>query len=254
MMQIIGHRGARALAPQNTLPSIKLALNQKLPMIEFDARLTKDGRVILFHDIVVDRITRGKAHGHAKKISFDRLRRLNVHDGFKDSRLYQVPTLEEALNLVDKHAKRGKRARVNIELKGVGIAGPVAKIVKKYLAKGWQPSDFLISSFRHGELEKFKPLIPEIELAMLLNLAQQITVFNVKAIIRRAKKLGVVAIHPLHYFTSGRLVRLAHENGFDVNVHTVNRPKDIKRMLDIGVDRIFTDDPITAKQVLGQGS
>ncbi|HET9850508.1 MAG TPA: glycerophosphodiester phosphodiesterase [Candidatus Saccharimonadales bacterium] len=243
-MEIIGHRGARALLPQNTLPSFELALNNKVPMIEFDTELAKTGEVIIFHDDELDQITRGAAHGLVNSFTF------NVHDGFTDGKFYQIPTLEEVLDLVDRHSKDGQRTKVNIELKGANTAEPVSTIVKRYLASGWRPADFIVSSFRHDELEKFKQIMPELDIAVLLDGQQWQELGGPQPAVDLGRRLGAVAINPDLKFASPELVKSAHDNGFEVNVYTVNAPEDVRRMAEIGVDRIFTDDPVTAKQTL----
>lgn len=250
-IKVIGHRGARAVSPQNTLPSFEVALRLKIPMIELDTELTSDGRVVIFHDDKVDQITRGQSSGSVNSFSFKQLRALNVHDGFGDGKFYQVPTLEEVLDLVDKHknAQNG-RTRVNIELKGASTAGPVAKIVKQYLANSWEPNDFIISSFRHDELEKFKKLIPQIAVAVLLDKEQWQELGGPEAAVGRARTLDGVAINPDKDFTSLELVKTAHSHGLEVNVYTVNEAEDIIRMAEIGVDGIFTDDPAKAQKIL----
>jgi glycerophosphoryl diester phosphodiesterase len=250
-MEIIGHRGARRVSPQNTLPSFEVALEAKVPIIEFDTEITSDGKVIIFHDDEVDQITRGEARGPINSFSFEEARKLNVHDGFQDGNFYQIPTLEEVLDLVSKYAGGSQnRTKVNIELKGSNTAGPVAEIVRQYLAKGWEPSDFIVSSFRHDELEKFKQLIPELEIAVLLNGDQWKQLGSAEAAVELAKKLAAVAINPDLNDVNEGLVEAAHQNGFEVNVYTVNEDSDIQRMLAIGVDRIFTDDPVHAQKVL----
>jgi glycerophosphoryl diester phosphodiesterase len=249
-MQIIGHRGARKVSPQNTLPSFEVALKAKVPMIELDIELTRDGKVILFHDDQVDQITRGQAHGPINNFSFEEVRKLNVRDGFDDGKFYQVPTLQEVLDLVAKQADKNGRAKVNIELKGANTAGPVAEIVKEYMAKDWKSSDFIVSSFRHDELEKFKPLIPEIEIAILLSGEQWEELGGSQAAIDLAKRLEAMAINPALEFVNEDLVNAAHNDGFEVNVYTVNEASDILRMAKMGVDRIFSDDPDFAQKVL----
>ncbi len=254
-MQIIGHRGARALLPQNTLPSIELAFKNKMTMIEFDTELAKTGEVIIFHDDEVDQITRGQAHGPINDFSFEEIRKLNVHDGFEDGNFYRVPTLQEVFELTDKYAiKNGSKAKLNVELKGKGTAAPVAKIIKEYLQKGWRHEDFIVSSFRHDELPAFKNLIPEIEIAMLLNNEQWAELGSVEAAVELAKKLQAVAINPDLTFVTQKLIKASHDNGFEVNVYTVNKPEDILRMRYIGADAIFTDDFITTRKVLGEQS
>lgn len=252
-MTIIGHRGARAVSPQNTLPSFKVALNARVPMIEFDTELTKDNQVIIFHDDKVDQITRGQAHGSINQLTFAEIQKLNVHDGFEDGNFYQVPALREIFDLVQQEWVNRYRPRLNIELKGANTAGPVAEIVKEYLAKGWRPADFIVSSFRHRELQKFKKLLPEIEIAVLLNERQWLMLLRRPlAAVKLAKRLNAGAINPSLSFINERLVKAAHDNNLEINVWTVNEPQDIWRMRDMGVDGICTDNPALAQTVLIQ--
>jgi glycerophosphoryl diester phosphodiesterase len=241
-MQIIAHRGVMGIVPQNTLQSFEAALKAKVPMIELDTRLTKDKKIIIFHDDAVDHITHGRAHGPIRDFEFDDARKLNVHDGFEDGNFYQIPTLEEVLDLIDNHSGKGYRARLNIELKGANTAAPVAEIVQKYLYKGSQPADFIVSSFRHHELSKFKQLIPEIEIAVLIDDRQWLQMFrSSKRAVALTKKMEAIAINPGTRFVNKKLVDEAHRSGLMVNVWTVKTAKEYRRMSDLGVDGVFVN-------------
>jgi hypothetical protein len=105
-MQIIGHRGVMGEAPQNTLASFEMAIKAGLPAIEMDARLAITGEVIIFHEWEVSKVTVGASQGALKVYPFKKLRKLDVNDGFSGGP-YQIPTLEEVLDLVDRYAKGG---------------------------------------------------------------------------------------------------------------------------------------------------
>ncbi|MYJ75784.1 MAG: glycerophosphodiester phosphodiesterase, partial [Gammaproteobacteria bacterium] len=141
-MLIIGHRGAAGLAPENTLAGFARAVELGVDGVELDVHLAGP-EVVVIHDERVDRTTNGV--GLVRDLTFAELRRLDAGDG------QRVPTLKEVLDLVPEHML------VNIELKGVGTAEPVAAIVGDLAlgAKRGRLPALLVSSFDHGELGRF---------------------------------------------------------------------------------------------------
>ena len=238
-----GHRGVMGEAPQNTLASFEKVLQAGLPAIELDVELSSDGRAVIFHDDTVDEITGQQAHGPINSFSFDELRRLNVSDGFDAGTSYQIPTLEEVLDLVDRYRhSRDTPALVNIELKGVNTAEPTAKIVKEYLASGWLPENFIVSSFKHDELAKFKQLMPQLDIAILIDDKQwkALDKSNQKAV-ELADSMGAVGLNPGLEFVNSELVQMAHQAGLKVNVYTIKTAEEYAKMAQMGVDGVFVN-------------
>jgi glycerophosphoryl diester phosphodiesterase len=228
-------------APQNTLASFEKAIRGGVDIIEMDARQAITGEVILFHDLEASKATRGEAQGYIKIYPFAKLRKFNVHDGF-DGGPYQIPTLGEALELIDKHAKDGKRTRLNIELKGYNTAKPVAKVIKQYLDKGWKSSDFIISSKRYRPIAQFKRIIPGVDTAMLINDLHWLRLMHsVKVTMEFAKILRVAAINPRINLVNKKLVQAAHKNGLKVNVYTIKTPEQYRQMKALGVDGVIVN-------------
>ena len=151
----IGHRGAAGYEPENTLRSFQKALALKVDVIEFDVYVCQTGEIVIIHDDKVNRTTNG--HGYVREKTFNELRELDAGQGEK------IPTLPEALDLINRQAK------VNIELKGVDTAEPVAELIKNYVQeKNWQSEDFLVSSFNHYELQKFSKLCPAVKIGAII--------------------------------------------------------------------------------------
>ena len=151
----IGHRGAMGHEPENTLCSFQKALELGVDMIELDVYVLKTGELVVIHDDKVDRTTNG--HGYVIDKSFKEIRSLDAGQGEK------IPTLNEVFGLVD------KKVPINVELKGEGTAIPVAKLIEQYINdKGWTEEHFLVSSFDHPELKKFKELKPNIRIGALI--------------------------------------------------------------------------------------
>lgn len=218
----IGHRGACGYAPENTLLSFKKALEFNVDMVELDVYALSSGELVVIHDETVDRTTNGK--GYVWDFSFDEIRKLDAGEG------EQVPTLNEVLDLIQ------RKCQVNIELKGEGTAEPTAKLIEDYLEKGWQYEDFLVSSFNHHELKKFKDLSPKTRTGALIT---AIPIDYAKF----AEDLGAFSANLDIDFINKDFVQDAHQRGLKVYVFTVNTEEDIKRMKKLSVDGIFTNFP-----------
>lgn len=104
----IGHRGAMGYVAENTIESIKKALEFKVDGIEIDVHKCKSGELVVFHDFTLDRMTNGT--GEISQYSLLELKKLKVNDE------YEIPTFEEVLNEID------KKCFINIELKGRNTA------------------------------------------------------------------------------------------------------------------------------------
>ncbi len=219
---VIGHRGARGHAPENTLLSIDTAIRLGADWVEIDVQ-HHAGALWLLHDLTLDRTTNGRglltAHGA------DALRRLDAGNG------EIIPTLPEALDLIE------QRVGVNVELKSWnGCAAAVASCLRDYIADGWPADRFLVSSFHLPELWEFKQLLPEVPLGALycgvpLDWAGL------------AAELGAQTLNISDEFVDARLLADAHARGLKLYVYTVNDPAELRALRDLGVDGVFTDYP-----------
>ena len=135
----IGHRGAMGHETQNTVASIKKAMEIGVDMIEIDVFVIKSGEVVVFHDELLDSLT--NATGKIEDFTMDELKKVVVNGN------HHIPTLEEIIETID------KKVPLNIELKGKNTAISTNQIVKKYLKKEWKKKDFVISSFLWEELK-----------------------------------------------------------------------------------------------------
>jgi glycerophosphoryl diester phosphodiesterase len=216
----IGHRGAAGLEPENTILSVRKALEMGAGGVEIDVHFL-DGEVIVIHDSRLNRTTNGS--GPLRRHSLAAVRRLDAGKGER------IPLLREVLDAV------GRRALVNIELKGRGTAAPVLKLLQEYtFHRGWMPSDFLLSSFHRAELRHLRGAGFPIGILF----ARSARLFR-----PLARGLGAWSIHlPLGHVTPG-LVARAHADDRKVLVFTVNSRAVMERLEKMGVDGIFTDYP-----------
>ncbi|WP_220463224.1 MULTISPECIES: glycerophosphodiester phosphodiesterase family protein [unclassified Colwellia] len=219
----IGHRGAMGHEPENTLRSFKKALALNVDAIELDVYVCKTGELIVIHDDKVDRTTNGI--GYTEDKTFVELRQLDAGKG------ELIPTLEEVLDLVD------KSVIVNIELKGRSTAIATYQVIDKYIKeKGWSELDFMVSSFDHHELNKFKHLYPQIPIGVLL---EGVPLSYADC----AVELNAQSINLSLDFINQDFVDDAHQKGLQVYVYTVNDYDDIAKVKKLNIDGIFCNFP-----------
>ncbi len=213
----IGHRGARAYEPENTLRSFKKALELGVNAVEVDVRKTKDNEIVVIHDPEVERTTNGK--GLVADLTLKDIKNLVTEKGEK------IPTLEEALEFLD------KKVKILIELKESGFEEKLLKSIReKELQK-----NVIIVSFVEDALKKIRALDKEVETGLIY--------VKHKNPISAALELKANYLLSLYRFTHTANVQKAHENGLKVIVWTVNKPEEVAEYLKKGVDGIASDRP-----------
>lgn len=217
----IGHRGLKALAPENTLKGLDTGIRQGAQALEFDVQRHPSGELFLLHDLLLDRTTNGR--GPASVLSWEQLRRLDAGQG------EQVPTLDEALKTI------ARRVPVNIELKTWnGTAVAVAAVIRQHLAQGWAADDFVVSSFHHPELAEFRREMPQIPVAALY-MGVSLNGFETAA------ALNACAVCVGDEFADADLLAQARQKNLATFVYTVNDAAEKKRWQQLGANGIFTD-------------
>lgn len=217
-----GHRGACGHEPENTVRSVRRALELGADGVEVDVHLA-DGNLMVIHDGTLDRTTNG--HGRVATKSFAHLRSLDAGRGEK------IPTLSEIFEAVN------RRAVVNVELKGPHTAAPVATLIAEYVnCRSWSYDDFLVSSFDHAQIREVKRLRPEIRTGALASKTP-------RGVAKLAEDLGAWSLHVSRQIITARLVTYAHRHGLKLFVFTVNEPEGIARMKALGVNGVFSDYP-----------
>jgi glycerophosphoryl diester phosphodiesterase len=241
---VFAHRGDCAHAPENTLAAFKMAADKGATAIELDVNLSSDKQVIVIHDASVDRTTNG--NGNVRSLPLAALRDLDAGAWFNEQfRGEHIPTLEEVF------ATLGKRIFINVELKdfvapGDDLVPNVVELVKKF---GLQET-VMFSSFYQRNLLIAKRLLPEVSCGLLA--LPGFLGWPARTFGYRRKEYQ--AFHPNSKNVTLGLVNRAHAAGKRVHVYTVNDVEELKRLVGIGVDGIFTDDPAQALKVLGKGT
>lgn len=240
-MKIYAHRGASGYAPENTLEAFELAIVQKADGIETDVHQTKDGVLVLMHDERIDRTTNGK--GYIKDYTYQELLEFNANNGNKKYSFCKIPLLEQLLVLVKKH-----HLLLNIEIKTDIIFYPmiedkVVAMVHKYQVQ----NQVLYSSFNHYSMMKIKQLDKEARVSLLYE-------GELYQPWKYASALEVEGLHPsLPNLVIENYVAMCHLYDLVVNVWTINKKEDVKKMKALGVDGIFTNFPDIALQIQKEG-
>lgn len=220
----IGHRGAMGHEPENTLASIKKAIDLGADGFEIDVFKCLSGEIVLFHDKYLDKLTDGE--GLIEKKSLIDLKKLSVL-GTEN----KIPTLEEVLNIIN------KQVFLNIELKGKNTAKASLELVEEFInQKKISSQNILFSSFNWNELEKLRELNSDVKIAL-------ITENDPLLAIETAKKLKAFAINPNYKDLSKKNIKIIHNNDFKIYTWTVNNKRDISKMKLLKVDGIITDFP-----------
>lgn len=232
------HRGASGDYPENTLLSFKEGIKRGGNGIELDVHKTKDSELVVIHDEDVERTMQSK--GLIKDLTLAEIRQLKCKKAlFANHEECRIPTLDEVLKLV-----KDQEIVINIELKTdvisySGIEEDVIKLIQHYGIK----NKTLISSFNPQSLKKCKEIDSTIKTGFLYYQPMD-------DVIQYAKVLQVDAIHPGLNGVTEDLIIEAHKNQLKVNVYTVNSPTHMRRLIDAGVDGIFTDYPKLLTEIL----
>ena len=229
---VIGHRGAAARAPENTLAGLRRAKELGCAWVEFDVRLTGDGELVLCHDGRLERTTTGRGRVSAQTLAA--IRRCDAGSWFAPEFAGEmVPTLEEALSLA---AQLG--LSVNIEIKADrGRASAAGTAVAATLNRFEGPLPIVLaSSFLRPALVTLRDLAPDLPRGLLLDIVPR----RWRAI---AERLGCTTINTDHRRLDPQLVAEIRAAGYPLLAYTVNDPQRAQTLFAWGVTSVFSDVP-----------
>ncbi len=259
---ICAHRGARSIAPENTLLAFELAQQCGAHLLETDVQMTADEQLVLFHDHGLKRTTNvtdqpdlaGKTHKFLPHFTFEELRLLDAGTWFLEKdpfatvargdidaamqgqiRAQRIPLLADLLELCRAH-----NFPVNLEIKRklpVKRAQRRIEVLLDLLVAMDCQHLVLISSFDHEELRWVKQRWPHIPTAAL-------TEFHHPAnLVEYLQDLQVEAYHPAENLITAELVSLLAGHGIRVNAWTVNDQQRYVQLVQMGVNFICSDWP-----------
>lgn len=216
-MIIMGHRGAAALAPENTLLSIATAMEIGVDAVEIDVHLSKDKEIVVIHDATVDRTTNGT--GAVSSYTVEEMKRLDAGKG------ETIPTLQEVMDFI--HGK----VKLVVELKDEGTEGPVVDLIQR---NGLMENVYVIS-FWHRLVRTVKDIEGRIKTGVLF------VGCPVDASI--AAQVSADALVMKYTFVDKRFVDTAHEEGLTVFIWNIDDQRFVKPYADMGVDGMGSNDP-----------
>jgi len=245
------HRGASARAPENTLEAFQVAVEAGAGGLELDVHMTLDREIVVIHDATVDRTTNGS--GAVAKMTLDELRTLDAGYRFSPDgghtypcrgRGLRVPTLAEIY-------EEFPDVSVNMEIKEgqPGIEEAVAEAIRGAEERT------LVASSHHAVVRRFRGVsggristgASRLEIGAFYLLSR----LRLEWFVRPAyDALQVPVEHEGITLVTPRFLDAAHSRGVRVDVWTINDPDEMRRLLDLGVDVLMTDDPGTLTRLL----
>lgn len=236
----IAHRGASAVAPQNTLAAFRRAAELGADGVELDVRLSADTAPVVIHDAVVDHTTDGT--GRVADLPLSALKELDAGSWFDPAFAGErIPTLEEVFEEV------GRDLLINVELKP-GEDQRVADVVVRLVERHSMVNRVLLSSFDPFILRRARRLAPQIPLGFLYETAPLSRIARLLA--WAMPGLRPEAIHPHWRLVRPPMIRHAHRRGRRVIVWTVDAPDAMRHLIDWEVDGIITNYPDRLEEAL----
>jgi glycerophosphoryl diester phosphodiesterase len=235
---VLGHRGASAAAPENTLAAFRLAREEGADGVELDVRRCRTGEVVVFHDADARRIA-----GAPLKIAEASLADLRALDAgsHRGSRFRgeRIPLLAETLEALP-------GAFVNVELKSegrdLGLAAAAAGVIRAHGAG----VRVIVSSFDYRLLVAFRLAAPELPIGLLFEREQRWRLVTALAI----RLLRPVAVHPDRALVTAPRARRWTVRGLGMNVWTVDEPDEARRLAAMGATAVITNVPARIVEAL----
>lgn len=263
--QVIAHRGASGHAPESTLAAYEQAFEWGVDYLELDVQITSDGQLVVFHDDVIDRTSDGEGNIHDHTL--EELKALDVGSWFNEAYPDSAnPAFEgaELLTLDELFEHFGHDARYYIETKSPQLnPGLEEALVEALEAHDMVDTGrVLVQSFEQESLLKVHELNENVPLIQLVwyhpdeedntqlkewtdvtPAPDDMTDEDFQAIAEYAVGIGTNYLYEQQVVIDEAFIHQAHENGLSVHVYTVNNTEEMERLMEWGVDGLFTDYP-----------
>ncbi|MGC1273703.1 MAG: glycerophosphodiester phosphodiesterase [Planctomycetaceae bacterium] len=254
-VDLVAHRGASYDAPENTVSSIKLGYEQGADAVEIDVYLTKDGRVVLFHDKNTAKLDGDKSPIADRTLA--ELQKLDVgtwkgaNGAWKGDKYAgeKMPVLEDVLDLIP----RGKKIFLEIKC-GPEVLPPIKKIFDE---AGIGGNEITIITFNEDTAAGAKKMFPSIPVYWLESIKQNEQTGEWgpprEELIATAKSLGVDGVDlQARPIIDAAYVQAVKDANLAMHVWTVDDPAEAKRLTEAGVDSITTNRPAFLRENLGR--
>ncbi|AEC01515.1 glycerophosphoryl diester phosphodiesterase [Parasphaerochaeta coccoides DSM 17374] len=252
MPVIVAHRGDSHNYPENTLEAFASAVAMGVDVIETDIHLSKDGVPVIWHDPTLDRNTNGT--GSVEKHDLAELKELDAGYSFtKDGgntypfreKGIRLATLEEALE-----ASPSQRFNVDLKSNNIAIVRAFVDVVRKLHAQ----KRVIAASFRLENLKAVRMIAPEIQTSVTTSEVLKLLIRQKLHLLPRSFPRRIIFQVPVSQglitVITPSFVRDMHERGAIIQVWTINAKAEMRRLLDMGVDSVMTDDPTALIEVV----
>lgn len=246
------HRGAMGHAPENTLAAFELGVAQGSDLIESDVQRSKDGVLVLMHDITLSRTTDveqvfpDRAPWRVSDFTYDEIRQLDAGSWFSEEYAGEpVPTMAEMVELI-----RPTRAGILMELKSPALYPGIEQQVADefasspgYVGSAVRAERLAVQSFDWTSMARYHEVQPSVPVGLLGRPDEALL-----------PELSTWAdqINPSFRTYDADYVETVHELGMEVHTYTVNRPADMHLVLDRDVDGVITNFPDVLEDVLDE--
>lgn len=239
-MKIYGHRGAPAVAPENTLASFEAAFEMGCHAVECDVHLTADGQVVVIHTDCELGTIWGKGGAKIRKMTLCELKALApVGFGGKFAS-ERIPTLEEVYELMKKYPEKD----LIVETKGDDIGAVLLEKAVDITKKYGMTHRVLFSTARDTTFEWFDKNHSDLPISML---PQD---YDDRDIANALGCAGSVAVQPYVGVVDAEYMKAAHEHNLMVIPWTVDDEETVERLLKLGVDGVISNNPDVVLKVL----
>lgn len=258
-IQVHGHRGARAMRPENTIPAFEYALTAGVDVLELDLGVTKDNKLVIIHDQMINpeicldpnnkKITR------PTPVNSLTLSELKTYDcgALKNSKFEKqkpepgtrVPSFDQFAQWLETHPNpRAKTVKLNVEMKSEESQPELspdpatfAKLLISALKRHKLMSRTIIQSFDFRTLVEARKLAPKAVISLLIENRPS------ESLVELAKKYNAEIVSPNQEWLTVEDVTPAKAAGVKVVPWTANAEKEWKKLVEMGVDGIISDDP-----------
>lgn len=243
---IIAHRGASALAPENTLAAFRRAIADGAEGVEFDVRLSKNGDAVVFHDATLRRLSDRK--NLVSSLTTEELREIDVGSWFNrrkknpsngDFSAERIPTLQETLDFL-----KDFKGLIYIELKcRASEIEKISRAVCDAITDSPLLPQMIVKSFQLETIPQIKKLCPEAKTAALFAPKIMTILRKEKRLVNIASDVGADMLSVHFSLATRKLMKKAGKRDLPVTIWTADNPRWVRRALDRGIFAVITNNP-----------
>lgn len=252
----IAHQGGELVRPSNTMTAFRHAAALGVDMLDMDMHMTRDGVLVLSHDTTLDRLT--DTRGTIAEMTLAQVLAADAGYAFSPDGGETFPYRGQGVRVaqLSEVLAAFPASPMTIEIKTAqpGVAAPFCTALRTARVTG----RVIVASFSDAAMRDFRAACPEVTTSMTESELRPLVLLSKVGLAGLAPLPGAAAQVPvraggIEVVTPG-FIRAMHARGVAVQVWTINDPAEMRRLIDLGVDGIFTDRPDVLKEVLAAGA